>query len=188
MLSIVLCIYMYIYVYIHNTFKIKSFSSKHKRHFLELAGVVKCLIIPHYNNQYYNNQYYNQALHHSCQFKKMPLVLGRKTFNFKKPKVPAKQTLRLIQHLPACNSKQLAIIQLIVNNKIFYFLSMRVEQSDWLIRLSQWAVFLHPARCEMQPARCEMQPARCEIQLNLCEKFQINKQKLYFKKYLIIFY
>ena len=51
-----------------------------------------------------------------------------------------------------------------------YFLSMRMEQSDWLIRLSQRAVFLHPARCEMQPARCEMQPARCEIQPNLCEK------------------
>ncbi len=60
----------------------------------------------------------NQALHYSCQFKKMPLVLGRKTFNFKKPKETAKQTLRLIQHLPACNSKPLAIIQLIVNNKI----------------------------------------------------------------------
>ncbi len=40
---------------------------------------------------------------------------------------------------------------------------MRMEQSDWLIRLSQRAVFLHPARCEMQPARCEIQP-------NLCEK------------------
>ncbi len=60
----------------------------------------------------------NQALHYSCQFKKMPLVLGRKTFNFKKPKETAKQTLRLIQHLPACNSKPLAIIQLIVNNKM----------------------------------------------------------------------
>ena len=54
--------------------------------------------------------------------------------------------------------------------KAFYFLSMRMKQSDWLIRLSQRAVFLHPARCEMQPARCEMQPARCEIQPNLCEK------------------
>ncbi len=58
------------------------------------------------------------CLHYSCQFKKMPLVLGRKTFNFKKPKETAKQTLRLIQHLPACNSKRLAVIQLIVNNKI----------------------------------------------------------------------
>ncbi len=45
-------------------------------------------------------------------------------------------------------------------NNCSYFLSMRMEQSDWLIRLSQRAVFLHPARCEMQPARCEMQPAR----------------------------
>ena len=51
----------------------------------------------------------------------------------------------------------------------FYFLSMRMEQSDWLIRLSQRAVFLHPARCEMQPARCEMQPARCEMQPARCE-------------------
>ena len=47
---------------------------------------------------------------------------------------------------------------------------MRMEQSDWLIRLSQRAVFLHPARGEMQPARCEMQPAHCEVQPNLCEK------------------
>ncbi len=39
---------------------------------------------------------------------------------------------------------------------LFYFLSMRMKQSDWLIRLSQRAVFLHPARCEMQPARCEI--------------------------------
>ncbi len=48
-------------------------------------------------------------------------------------------------------------------SNIIYFLSMRMKQSDWLIRLSQRAVFLHPARCEMQPARCEIQP-------NLCEK------------------
>ena len=53
---------------------------------------------------------------------------------------------------------------------IIYFLSMRMKQSDWLIRLSQRAVFLHPARCEMHPARCEMQPARCEIQPKLGEK------------------
>ena len=57
-----------------------------------------------------------------------------------------------------------------VCNNINYFLSMRMKQSDWLIRLSQRAVFFHPARCEMQPTRCEMQPARCEIQPNLCEK------------------
>ena len=56
---------------------------------------------------------------------------------------------------------------------------MKMKQSDWG-RFSQRAVFLHPARCEMQPARCEIQP-------NLCEKLKINKQKLSFKKYLIIF-
>ncbi len=38
---------------------------------------------------------------------------------------------------------------------IYLFLSMRMKQSDWLIRLSQRAVFLHPARCEMQPDLCE---------------------------------
>ncbi len=41
---------------------------------------------------------------------------------------------------------------------VIYFLSMRMKQSDWLMRLSQRAVFLHPARCKMQPARCEIQP------------------------------
>ncbi len=42
-------------------------------------------------------------------------------------------------------------IQTVDSNEIdSIFLSMRMKQSDWLIRFSQWAVFLHPARCEMQ--------------------------------------
>ena len=61
-----------------------------------------------------------------------------------------------------CNPSMTRITQIEIN-LLFYFLSMRMKQSDWLIRLSQRAVFLRPARCEMQPARCEMQPARCEM-------------------------
>ena len=67
-------------------------------------------------------------------------------------------------------SLEIMVVVYHCNNKTSYFLSMRMKQSDWLIRLSQRAVFLHPARCEMQPARCEMQPARCEIQPNLVIK------------------
>ncbi len=45
-----------------------------------------------------------------------------------------------------------------------YFLSMRMEQSDWLIRLSQRAVFLHPGRMQKNGSQrfgCISQRAGC---------------------------
>jgi hypothetical protein len=41
-------------------------------------------------------------------------------------------------------------VSFIPNNKDFYFLSVRMKQSDWLRSLSERAGFLHPARFETQ--------------------------------------